>query len=436
MPSVTYSPYPGPNNRNSGDTYVNGGVDTNQVDSTLLRFGDESKAANYDTTFLAFSTAIPANATVVSAKLDFVAESTQTGTVIASVHGLTPGDWSVLKSTDVTNTTYGIRCSILDTASAALATGASTNAEQLSIRDDWGATSQGQVLTLASAGNGTLGSVKMHIGRTGSDSSALVWLEIWSVSGAAGGYAENVLLASSDNVLFDDVQPSVNEVTFTYSGSQQISVSSSQILLLKVRHSSILDGTTRNLRLTGDSTFDASTNNSIRYGSFAAFSTLLYTRQQDLTAIVELSPKTDVTANDMTSGVAYSWGSAAYSPSVSTDGIATAVQNCVSHASYSGIVGIGIRGATGSTDGKFRTLRSSDYSGETGPQLTVEYLVDSFVQSTTTAVTAVSSTINAGAAIAAAARLGAAADAVIGSEAAVAASISSSVAVSGAISVN
>lgn len=271
----------------TGDTTSSDAVAGQYLDtaSATISLGKEDKTLDISDSYLCWDTSIPVGATINRAAITVVAESANTITpLVANIKALAPGPWSA-ESDVVTQDRSRLRATIIGPPGLTTIGQAATTAtadQPITISKAANLDSAAQVITPTSTSaiewiwvyayrNNVYGSV--------TDDTGIVWWEIWSVTGSAGSYREDALLATSDNRTYHSIQVVSGEdvpaiEAWYFSGANSITLSSGTNYLFKSR----IDGLDGDQALSLSQKVETSTQskNQVFYGDFDGFSVQTY----------------------------------------------------------------------------------------------------------------------------------------------------------------
>ncbi len=256
-----------------------------------------------------------------------------------------------------------------------------------------GAAAAGQVLILSTAGNGSLGSVSMWLGKSivGSYPGTCV-AKVYEAAGTSGFYTKGSLLATSDERDTVDIPNLLVSDFFVFTFSTPLSVTNGQILLVEVSFDPEPTGSDP-IFVIGDTGFGNPSDNSLLFGpSMQAFDLSVYMNgseqsfgngDRDFPAVSsELFTFPTFVAGDQ-----YEIGDADYSPDVELTKFTSWVQDGLDGRGSSDRLSFSIIaeafGAGTPTAGEERRWRSADHAtpqlvdGNSlfGTVLVVEYTV-------------------------------------------------------------
>jgi hypothetical protein len=273
-----------------------------------------------------------------------------------------------------------------DTSSTQLALTSTTAtfdfAMSVSVR---GAVAAGQVLTLASAGNGSLGSVSMWLGkRLGGSYPGTCAAKIYAVSGTSGLYTKGSLLATSDDRNTADIPNFLSAAEFVFTFSTPLSVTSGQILLVEVSFDPEPTGSDF-ISVLGDTGFVLPADNALVFGpSLQAFDLSVYMNGSEQTF-----GNGDIVGGEVfafptfVDDAQYEIGDASYSPDVTLSNFTSWVQDGLDSRGGSNRLGFSIAPTAATASGEERRWRSGNHATPQivddnpyfGTVLVVEYTV-------------------------------------------------------------
>ncbi len=181
-----------------------------------------------------------------------------------------------------------------------------------------GSDSAGQVLTLATAGNGSLGSVSMWMRRFGFGSyPGTCVAKVYTAAGASGFYTKGSLLATSDPRNTTDITTVGFGAEFVFTFSAPPPVTNGQIMIVEVSFSPAPTGGNP-IFVTGDTGFVNPADNALMFGpSMQAFDLAVY-----MNGVEQAFTVGDITGGEpfmfptFVDGVQYELGDSLYSPDV------------------------------------------------------------------------------------------------------------------------
>ena len=255
---------------------------------TTLRLGVENKTLDTEEMFLCWDTTIPAGAIINAATITTTAGAVA-NTVAPLTMGIIPlaqGNWSS-QSEVVTQRRARLRISLFGDGSGSAAT---TNTEGLKFAVSPAANFDSLAQVVTASGTGDLEYLRVYVWRDdlyGSNTAddGIVWWEVWSVTGSAGSYREDSLLASSDNILYDDLRDEVSAYTTDWtfsSGYNAVSLTEGVSYAIKLRTHG-LDGN-QAISFLYQAEATEKDDNMIFFGDFDGFSQQTY---PDRASIVE-----------------------------------------------------------------------------------------------------------------------------------------------------
>ena len=403
MPEATFNIDPGATSRGTGDSEITmaastgipvSGSSNNTLLDAVTMSNLSSKAGNTSTDgFMKFTTTIPTGSTINSATLNFEAASSSAFTNMKmKIRGLDPsGFWSASSITDHADNAQGMVCSANDTSAVLIAEGCpTTSAGIFAMQPNGGSTNHCQVMRNTAVG--TLGSVSVRQLRRGNVGlagepvpSAESWVEIWSVTGSAGAYQPSVKLAESDHRGWATLSTSLSDEVYLFTGVNRIAMPgvSGAYRLMKLAQNFTPQeadgGLNKFFQITAwgpaSGSFNPSTWNGVRLGTFSAFSKQLYPIAQHIDAIPELGTETFFSPPSITVTTNYTWGTTSSgSPDYTTTHIENAITNTLADPDYNGAVGLRLETeavTTAVVDS--RAMAAYNHATATAPSLTVNW---------------------------------------------------------------